>query len=410
MAKLAIAGGTKARTAPFPSWPVYDDRDLRALEGVLRSGTWGIGGKQVDAIEERFAAFQDARHGVAVCNGTVALEVALRAAGIGAGDEVIMPAYTFMATPAAALAVNALPVFADIDPGTYTMDPVDAARRVTKHTKALMPVHVFGCPADMEAFRELAKKHGLVLIEDACQAWGAAWRGTKVGALGAFGAFSFQSSKNLNCGEGGMLLTNDDALHELAWSYHNCGRVKTGKWYQHEVLGLNFRMTEFQAALLLAQLERLPEQTARRSENALHLDGKLAGIEGILPPGRRPEVTAHANHIYVLRYDRRRFGGVTRERFIEALAAEGIPCGSGYVPLYSEGFMRNLVKDAHLSGLYGDRIDYARVSLPVTERACREESVCLYQSILLGERRDMDDIAAAIAKIRENVAELRSTP
>jgi len=406
MSKLALLGGPKVRSAPFPAWPVHDRRDLAALESVLESGVWGIGGTKVDAIEEKFAAFQDAKHGVAVFNGTVALEVALRAAGIGAGDEVVMPAYTFMATPAAVLAVNALPVFADIDPATYTMDPVDAERRVTSATKALMPVHIGGCPSDLDAFREIAARRGLILIEDACQAWGAAWRGTKVGAIGSMGAFSFQSSKNLNSGEGGMLVTNDDRLYELAWSYHNCGRVKNGKWYQHEVLGLNYRMTEFQAALLLVQLERLPEQARRRAENASSLDGKLASIDGIIPPGRPAKVTAHANHIYVFRYDARRFGGVPRERFLEALRAEGIPCSPGYVPLYSEGFMRNLTKDAHLRGLYGDRVDYARVSLPATERACREEGVWLSQTMLLGNDRDMDDVAGAIRKIRENASEL----
>jgi dTDP-4-amino-4,6-dideoxygalactose transaminase len=406
MAKLALHGGTKVRSTPFPAWPVYDHRDLEALEAVLKSGAWGIGGTQVDAIEQKFAAYQDARHGVAVFNGTVALEVALLAAGIGAGDEVIMPAYTFMATPAAALAVNALPVFADIDPATYTMDPKDAARRITANTKALMPVHVGGCPADMDTFRELAQKHRLLLIEDACQAWGAAWRGTRVGAIGAMGAFSFQSSKNLSSGEGGMLVTNDDALYELAWSYHNCGRVKSGKWYQHEVLGLNFRMTEFQAALLVVQLGRLPAQSKRRAENAAHLDKKLAGIEGIIPPGRRPEVTSHGNHLYVLRYDRSRFGDLPRERFFEALQAEGIPCGSGYVPLYREGFMLGLERNAHLKELYGDRLGYAGISLPATERACDEESVWLSQNMLLGETRDMDEIAAAVTKVREHAAEL----
>lgn len=408
MSKLALFGGSKVRSTPFPSWPVHDHRDLAALESVLKSGVWGIGGTKVDAIEAAFAAFQDSRHAVAVFNGTVALEVALRAAGIGAGHEVIMPAYTFMATPAATLAVNALPVFADIDPATYTMDPADAERRITSATKALMPVHIGGCPSDMDAFRDIAKRHGLVLIEDACQAWGAAWRGTKVGAIGSMGAFSFQSSKNLNSGEGGMLVTNDDGLYELAWSYHNCGRVKNGKWYQHEVLGLNYRMTEFQAALLLVQLERLPEQARRRAENASSLDRKLASVDGILPPGRRPEVTAHAHHLYILRYDASCFEGVPRARFLEALSAEGIPCSPGYVPLYAEGFVRNLTRDAHLRGLYGDRIDYSRVSLPATERACKEEGVWLSQTMLLGEGRDMDDIAVAIRKIRENAAELRA--
>ena len=407
MPKLAINGGPRLRVAPPPAWPRYDERDLKALEEVLNSGQWGIGGSKVGAFEERFAAYQDARHGVAVCNGTIALEVALRAAGIGAGDEVIVPAYTFMATPAAVLAVNALPVFADVDAETCTMDPVDAAVKITPATRALMPVHLAGCPADMDAYRDLAARHRLKLIEDACQAWGAGWKGKKVGALGDLGAFSFQSSKNLNCGEGGIVLTNDEALFDLAWSYHNCGRVREGRWYQHEVLGLNYRMTEFQAALLLTQMERLPDQSALRARGAAYLDRKLAGLEGITTPTRPSGVTAHANHIYILRYHADAFGGLARDRFVEALNAEGIPCGAGYVPLYAEGFMRQLASDRHLRDLYGDRVDYGRVRLPRTESASRE-SVWFPQYLLLGAERDLDDVANAIRKIRENLAELRA--
>jgi len=252
----------------------------------------------------------------------------------------------------------------------------------------------------------IAKKNNLRVIEDACQAWGAEWRGRRVGALGDLGGFSFQSSKNINSGEGGIILTNDRSLYELSWSYHNCGRVMEGAWYQHDLLGGNYRITEFQAAILLIQLTRLDEQTKTRNENALYLSNWLSKIKGIEPLQCGPEITRHAYHLYTFRYSSEAFEGLPRSRFLEALKAEGIPCGSGYVPLYKERFMLNLAKDPLLSQLYGKKIDYSNVKLPATERACYEEGVWLFQSMLLGTREDMGDIVNAIAKIKENVKEI----
>lgn len=406
MAQLAIKGGEPVRKEPFPRWPVFDERELEALKEVLYSGVWGIGGEKKKEFEERFAAYQDAKYGVAVASGTAALEISLRAAGIKADDEVIMPAYTFMATPAAALYVNALPIFADIDPSTYTLDPKSVEECITDKTRAILPVHIGGCPADMDGIMKVAKKNNLSIIEDACQAWGAEWRGRRVGAIGDLGGFSFQSSKNIASGEGGMVLTNDRRLYELSWSYHNCGRTMEGAWYQHDLLGGNYRMTEFQAAILLVQLTRLDEHTKTRNENALYLSNQLSKIGGIKPLQRGPEITRHAYHLYIFRYNPEEFEGLPRGRFLEALRAEGIPCSSGYVPLYKERFMLNLVKDLLLSQLYGKKIDYSNVKLPVTERTCYEEGVWLFQSMLLGKREDMDDIANAIAKIKENVKEI----
>jgi len=406
MAQLAIKGGEPIRKKPFPGWPVFDERELEVLKEVLYSGVWGIGGKKKREFEEKFAAYQGAKYGVAVTNGTAALEISLRAAGIKAGDEVIMPAYTFMATPTAALYVNALPVFADIDPATYTLDPKSVEECITDKTRAILPVHIGGCPTDMGSIMKIAKKNNLSVIEDACQAWGAEWRGRRVGAIGDLGGFSFQSSKNISSGEGGIILTNDRGLYELSWSYHNCGRTMEGAWYQHDLLGGNYRMTEFQAAILLVQLTRLDEQTKTRNENALYLSNRLSRIKGIEPLQRGPEITRHAYHIYIFRYSPEEFGGLPRSKFLEALRAEGIPCSSGYVPLYKERFMLNLAKDPLLSQHYGKKIDYSNVKLPATERACSEECVWLSQSMLLGTREDMDDIANAIAKIKENVKEL----
>ncbi len=406
MAQLAIKGGEPLRKKTFPRWPVFGEGELEALREVLHSGVWGIGGKKQKEFEEKFATYQSAKYGVAVTNGTAALEIALRAAGIKAGDEVIMPAYTFMATPTAALYVNALPVFADLDPATYILDPKSVEECITDKTRAILPVHIGGCPADMDGIMKIAKKNNLSVIEDACQAWGAEWRGRRVGAIGDLGGFSFQSSKNVSSGEGGIIITNDRRLYELSWSYHNCGRTMEGAWYQHDFLGGNYRMTEFQAAILLVQLTRLDEQTKTRNENALYLSNQLSKIRGVEPLQCGPEITRHAYHLYIFRYSPDEFEGLPKSRFLEALNAEGIPCSSGYVPLYKERFMLNLAKDHLLSQLYGKKIDYSNVKLPVTEKACYEEGAWFHQRMLLGTRKDMDDIANAMAKIKENVKEI----
>ena len=396
------------RTKPYPKWPIFDERELEALKEVLYSGVWGIGGTKKKEFEEKFAAYQDARYGVAVTNGTAALEVAFRATGIGMGDEVVMPAYMFMATASAVLYVGTLPVFVDIDPETFTIDPEKIEDAITDKTKAIVPVHIGGCPADMDSILRTAEKHDLFIVEDACQAWGTEWRGRKVGALGDMGTFSFQSSKNITSGEGGMVVTNDRKLYELCWSYHNCGRTVEGAWYQHDLLGANLRMTEFQAAILLVQLTRLEEQTKRRNENARYLSKRLSEINGVEPLKKDPRVTRHAYHLYIFKYDAEQFRGLPKDRFVQALRAEGIPCSGGYKPLYKEKFMLNLVNNRFLVREYGEKADYSRVMLPVTEKMCYDEAVWFYQYMLLGTKEDMDDIVDAIVKIQEHADEIAS--
>jgi dTDP-4-amino-4,6-dideoxygalactose transaminase len=324
--KLAIDGGTPVRERPFPDWPVFDEAEVEAVTEVVRSGTWGeLTGTKVREFERAFAAYQEAKHGVCVVNGTAALQIGLRALGVRAGDEVIMPSYTFIATPNAALSLGATPVFVDIDPDTFLLDPARIVEVITPRTRAIVPVHLFGSACDMDAILDIARRHGLAVLEDACQAWGAEWNGRRVGALGDLGAFSFQSSKNINAGEGGIIVTNDDALEELAWSLHNVGRRRGGEWYEHVRVGGNYRMTEFQAAILLVQLTRLPAQTAVRAANACYLCERLADTPGVRPPKVDPRVTGHAWHVFMMRYDGAAFGGMTRDAFLDALRAEGIP-------------------------------------------------------------------------------------
>jgi len=409
MAKLAINGGEKVRTDPWPGWPVVDDTDRQALIEVLESGAWGIGGPHITAMLREFAEFHDAQHGIAVTSGTTALETALRAAQVGAGCEVIVPPYTFIATANAPIMVGAIPVFADIDPDTYCLDPQAAEAAITPFTRAIIVVHIGGSPCNMDAFLDLAERYKLILIEDCAQAHGAEWRGRKVGAIGHLGAFSFQSSKNVCAGEGGVILSNDAELAARAWSIANVGRVPEGAWYDHRVLGANLRLTEFQAALIRCGLKRLPEHMARRDGNAFYLRERLDDIPGLGYCTMHEGATRNAWHLFIGKYRADEFGGLPRDRFIEAVAAEGIPIARGYNPLYQEqSFQKGWNPEAcpFACKFYGGKVDYTTVHCEVAERACRTEGWWLYQSVLLGTKRDMDDIAAAIEKVRENVGEV----
>jgi len=397
---LAIDGGAKVHDTPWPQWPVWDETEEKALLDVLRSGQWwSHNSSRVPEFEQAFARFQDANYGICVTNGTAALEVGLRALNIGCGDEVIVPPYTFIATASSVLSVSATPVFVDIEPDSLNIDPAQIEAAITPRTKAIIPVHIAGCPANMDGVLEVANKHSLYVIEDAAQAHGAAWQGRRVGALGTLGTFSFQASKNLNSGEGGILLCNDEELADKIWSVSNVGRVRAGKWYEHHVLGGNFRMTEFQAALLLAQFTRLPEQMARRSANAAHLTKQLAAIPGIRTLQTDPRVTTHAHHCYVFRYEAAGFGGRPHAEFLKALRAEGVPCMAGYVPLYKERVFTDKTIGRGSWCQFGWAINYPELDLPVCEAVC-QDAVWLYQNMLLGEKQDMDAIAEAISKIQ----------
>lgn len=402
---LALDGGSPVRTTPFPAWPIYDEREERNLMQTLRSGRWGIGGAQVAAFEQRFAAFQAARFGVCTPTGTLALQMALEALGVGPGDEVITTPYTFIATASAAIQRGATPIFVDIDLDTYNLDPARIEAAITPATKAIVPVHLAGRPADMDAILAVARRHGLRVLEDACQAWGAEWRGRRVGALGDLGCFSFQSSKNISAGEGGIVVTNDETLAELCWSLHNVGRVRQGAWYQHEIIGGNLRMSEWQAAVLLAQLERLPEHTARRAANARYLTEALSAVAGVTPLPFDARITGHAHHLFITRYDETAFGGRSRAEFVRALVAEGIETASaGYTaPLNRNNAVRRAVANITRQG--GRQRPTAADGLPELESCPNAEwaaqhTIWLAQNTLLGDRADMDSIVAAIAKIQ----------
>lgn len=407
--KPALLGGEPAHSGPWPTWPVHDEREREGVLAVLESGKWWYG-ERVREFEAKFAAFQDARFGISCTNGTAALELALIGAGIGAGMEVIVPPYTFVATATAVLKANAVPVFADIELDTLNLDAGAAEAAVTDLTAAVMPVHFAGLPADMDRLGELARQRGLKVIEDSAHGWGSKWRGKGCGALGSAGGFSFQLSKNITAGEGGMVLTDDPDLADTIRSLSNVGRGKDKPWYEHYLPGGNYRMTEFQAAILLAQLGRLPEQTARRMRNAALLNAGLAGIEGLHTLREDPRANPRSYHLYGFRVVAEEFG-LSRERFIAAMRAEGVPCSPGYPhPLYRNPlFQRRGTGPAFCPvscPYYGREMDYTRVNCPNAERACREV-VWLSQSMLLAGEDDMAAIAAAARKVRHHAAALR---
>ena len=403
---LSIAGGRPVRRTPFPSWPVFGPEDEEALLEVLHSGRWFLADK-IAAFERAFADFQQAEFGIGVSSGTTALQVALEAVGIRPGDEVIVPAYTFIATASSVVSSGGIPIFADIQPGTYNIDPDSVAAAITDRTRAIIAVHIAGRPADLDAILAMAQPRGIRVIEDACQSHAAAWKGRRVGAIADLGTFSFQASKNLCAGEGGFITTDDRELHERAWSIHNCGRSPQGAWYEHPLIGSNYRLSEYHAALLLSQMRNLEAQTATRTRNAERLTTLLSEIDGIDPLDPDERITTHAYHLYILRYRPQAFGGVPRDRFIEALQAEGVPCSSGYRPLYKESaFAARFADSPFESSYFKGKPDYSRVCCPETERICAEESVWLTQTMLLGPESDMDDIAAAVRKVRNHADQL----
>lgn len=399
---LALLGGKPARTHPFTPWPLFDQRDEKAVVRTLRSGKWGcLQGSEVAKFEKKFATAHGCKHGIAVANGTVSLRIALLAAGLSAHDEVIIPSYSFFSTASAVVESNMVPVFADISLDSFNLDPRSVAAAITPRTRALIPVHFAGQCADMRALTALSRKHDLFVLEDAAHAHGARHQGRSAGALGHIASFSFQSSKNLTAGEGGILTTNDDALAERCRSIRNCGRTPTGIWYEHHVLSGNYRLGEFQGAVLNSQLDRLEAQTRRREANGKYLARRLSRLPGIFPQKRTAETTRHSYHLFMLRLDEKQFG-VPRVAVLQALKAEGIPCSPGYgFSLHQQPFFRNKAFGPYLSNV-SRRLNFGRAHCPNSDLICREQCVWLEQSILLGTRSDIEDIASAFEKVYEN--------
>ena len=365
-------------------------------------------------FQNEFCAYQHAERGVVCTNGTAALEVALKALGVGPGDEVIVPSYTFVSTATAVLYVNAVPIFVDIDPNTYNIDPARIEEAITDRTKVIIPVHFFGQPANMDEILRIAKKHDLKVLEDSSHAHGSEWRGQRVGALGDIGTFSFQNSKNMTAGEGGIILTNNQELADLCESYIWIGREKGRPWYEFHRLGWNYRITEFQSAILRVQLERLDEQIARRQENVAYFYERITNeVDGLKPITVLDQVTRHSWHIVSMRYDPKVWG-VNKRAALKAVNAEGVPTVGDYsFPLYKNPLFLN--KAFNNNGCpvdcpryKGPAINYAdfEKTNPVAEFACSDEAVWLEHRLFLGTREDVDDIVNAFIKVQRNINEL----
>jgi dTDP-4-amino-4,6-dideoxygalactose transaminase len=407
MSALALLGGKKAKGKPFPAWPYYDHNEERVLQEVLQSRVWWrTPGTKTLGFERDFAKFHGARHGIAVTNGTAALEVVMAGLGINAGDEVIVPNFTFVATASAVLFANALPVLVDVDPETYCINPDLVEAAITPRTKAIIAVHMGGHPADLDRLSKIAKRHRLALVEDSAHAHATEWRGQRVGTFGVAGTFSFQASKLMTAGEGGMIISNNDKFEVQARSVHDCGRMP-GRWfYSHYIYGSNYRLSEWQGAILDVQLSRLDDQTKRRHRNARLLDRLLRDIPGITPQKLDERCTRNGQYAYIFHVNKKNFGNLSTARFIEAMNAEGIPNQASYPPLHQLDMFRNGNYRKCLSGKQATgKHAFLKEKFPATKRAAWE-TVWIPQPALLGDEEDMREIATALGKIQENAKEL----
>jgi len=402
--ELALLGGPPVRQRRLLDWPVFGREEEESLQEVLRSRTWGGYSAQVEELETTFARMHGVRHAICCCNGTVALEVALRALDLECGQEVIVPPITFVSTATAVLICHGVPVFADIDPKTLNLSPSAVEASITSRTRAIIAVHFGGHPADLDALTAIAARHDVALIEDAAHAHGAAWRGTPVGNFGVVATFSFQAFKLMTAGEGGVVLTNSSAIAEKVWSYCNLGRREGAGWFEHFTLGSNYRLTGFQAAVLGAQLKRLPEQNRQRAENVRYFREQMRSFRGLTLAEDDRHVSNHPHYIITLRYDPAAFAGVERDLFLRALQAEGISAQPTYpYPLYRNPLFQSLPPCG--CGKWSTAQDYESLFLPESERICKE-GMWLEHYIFLGTHQDVDDIIAAFEKIQQRAGSL----
>lgn len=410
---LALKGGQPVRTAEWLSWPVWDQEAEKPMMSLLRSADWYRGdGNKCRTFEKEYAELIGAGRVIATASGTTALITSLHTLGVDAGDEVIVSPFTFIATYNVIFNQKALPVFADTDPETFTINPHKIEEKINERTTAILPVHICGLPADMNRILAIGEKHNLPVIEDACQAWLAEYDGRMCGTLGDLGCFSFQNSKHIPSGEGGAISGNDDALMDRCFAYHNCGRphgTSMRGMGENPIRGSNKRLTEVQAGLLLSQMGRARSDADKRLENALYLDSKLKEIPGIVPYKLSDGATRSSYHLYPFRYKKEHFDGLPRHKFMAALRAEGIPCGQGYGQQYFDGLMEEAITSRGYTRLYSKaRLNRYREelrNLPDNDQLTLE-AVWFFQNMLLAERKDMDDIINAVHKIYENRSQL----
>ena len=411
MPKLALLGGkaVRAKDAGWPQWPISDKNDAKRVAEVTLSNRWSYDGPLEWEFAGKFTKFQGAKFGMCSANGTVAIQMALEALGIGAYDEVIVPGMTWQATAAACIDVNAVPILVDVEPDTWCLDVDKAEAAITKKTKAIIVVHLYGCMADMTRLVQLCKKRNLYLIEDCAHQHGSFYKGKGAGAFGDMGCFSFQESKVLSCGEGGFNTCKTKQQFDRLYSLRNCGRGYKSD-FTNAIQSGNYRLTEWQAAILLGGLARLDKQVKLRDANAIYVNSRLAQIPGILPMRRRKEITQQSYFNFTFRLDPSKLKGVTNKQFVPALNAElGLPEGfePPYDPLNNCQLYKPLTKPRHkLNADYWKAIDPKRFKIPACTDATEASGMAVHHLALMGPKKDMDDLANAVAKIVENIDEL----
>lgn len=413
--KPAILGGDPVRTTKFPSWPIWDENDEKAIIPVLRSGVW-TRRDVVTRAEQKFATLMGSKYCLLTTHGTTALVTALRALAVEGGDEVITTPWSWISSMACIFLNNALPVFVDIDPETWMMNADQIESRINPDTKVILPVQITGGICQMDKIIAIAQKHNLKIVEDACEAHLAEWKGKKAGTLGDLGCFSLQNGKQLTSGEGGAIIGNDERIMDLCYSIHNVGAVR-GKYMPKDkganpILGNKCRMAEYQASMVITQMDTIEQETQKRCENADYLTSKIREIPGIVPRKDYKETNRTSYYYYGFRFKEKEFG-ITRDVFAKALQAEGIPVspnlGVTSIPLYQNGVVESVISSKTYQKLYSKkRLDDYRASfnLPEVEKLCKE-SIGLHSSTLLGPKSDIDDIYRAILKVYENREQLK---
>lgn len=408
MAQLALFGGTPIAPT-VPTWPVRDEREEQAVIEVIRSGVYGgfpEPAPRAARFSADFAAMHDAAYGIACTNGTITMVTALQAAGIGWGDEVLIPALSFVATAWAPLSIGAVPIICDIDPQTFCIDVSAAEAAITDRTRAIIPVHLGSTIADLDAIMALAEKYNLIVIEDSAHAHAGQWRGKGVGSWGHFGSFSMQLTKTLTSGEGGLITTNDPHYAELCHSLIDCGRPKDEAGENFHV-GANYRLTELQAALLEVGLTRLLDQTATREKNMAYLDECLKHVEGMRSQWVDPRVTRRPGYIYVAQFESEAFGGITSRQFVAALHAEGFPCGWGNPPMHRYDLLQLTDENSFTYRHFKHRLNFAEMHFPVVEHVT-QSTIWIAHQFFLGGLDLIDQFVEAVEKVRVNAGELRN--
>lgn len=409
----AILGGDPIRKGKsWPEWPFVNDKMIENIVQTTKSRKWSridVANGSVVTFEKEFAKLIGTDYCVATGSGTQALSTCVEALGIGPGDEVITSPYTDMGTVSAIITSRALPVLAELDPDSYQLNPADVEKKINANTKAIIPVHIAGVPCDMDNIMAIAKKHKLLVIEDACQAHMASYKGKKLGTIGDVGCFSFQASKQISCGEGGAVVGSNKEVMEQCYTVQNRGTARSGK---HVTIGPKYRMNEFEGAILLGQLDSVKERFEKRNENANYLNEKLKDFKGLVPQKRYEGTESAGLYIFPLVYHQEHFGGLERSKFLKAIQAEGIGFG-GYIPngLHKEPWVDHILGLRSYKEMYTSKrlAQYKKdMHLPLCDLACSRMVSIWASGTLLGSRQDMDDILNAVMKVYDNRDKLQS--